>query len=364
MLDANDIRATRFSSGMNGYKKSEVDAFLDETTKTVETLYQENSELVRKLQILADKVEEYRKDEENIQSALLVAQRAGEKIVTEAQQKADSIVADATERGDEALKRAEEKVLVVVNDSKLKASAILTEAEQQAQEKKSQYAQEIAALEEELAALKNEVADFRANLLQMYKEHLEQINRIPNERPAPAPEPEDEEIPAEETEETVQQATEEFAPEPIEEPVEEPEQIEESELIEEPAVQEYAQEAPAEESPVMQVPAEEIAEEFPVVEAPLAEEEEVLLAQPFEDSEELPRSRNDDVLERFVSPPQKKEPFVVTLPEEAEQDNTTDGQLSIDLGSVKFGDDYSVEEEEEEDPGFNDGRSLFSRRKK
>ena len=339
MLNVNDINDVQFTSGLSGYKKAEVDAFLDEVVKTVDTLYNENSELVRKLQVLADKIEEYRKDESNIQSAILVAQRASENILTEAQQQADEIIVSANERAQEALKRAEEKVLVVVNDSKVKAHEIISEAQKQSDTMTAQRKEDISFLQEQYDALKNEVADFRNGVLQLYKEHLESINRIPNERPAVKEEP------VQEIETEVQQELieEQPVPEVIEQPIEQNSDLQE----EQPEVEE-------------EIPSEEVAaepSEIELQEATYSEEVE----QP------IPAQTVEDPLATFVQPPKKKEPFLVTIPEDDFIDpaaTTTDGQPSIDLSSIKFGDDYNIDEDDEDDDSYNDGKSLFGRRNK
>ena len=94
--------------------------------------------------------------------------------------------------------------------------------------------------------------------------------------------------------------------------------------------------------------------------APETEPEEVTyFAQP------APVQPIEDPLTSFVQPPKKKEPFLVTIPEDEFGDvapATTEGQLSIDLSSIKFGDDYSIDDDD--DDSYNDGKSLFSRRNK
>ena len=334
MLNVNDINKVQFTSGLSGYKKAEVDAFLDEVVKTVDTLYNENSELVRKLQVLANKIEEYRQDESNIQSAILVAQRTSEKILAEAQQQADEIIASANERGDEAIKKAQEKVLVVVNDSKVKAHEIISEAEKQSEEITAQSKEDISFLQEQYDTLKNEVADFRNNVLQLYKEHLESINRIPNERPIVKEEP-----------------IEEIEPEVIDEPIA---QQAETEAAQQPVEERAAfQEMPL----TVEEPGED--ETFVAASEQTEPEEVTYFAQP------APVQPIEDPLTSFVQPPKKKEPFLVTIPEDEFGDvapATTEGQLSIDLSSIKFGDDYSIDDDD--DDSYNDGKSLFSRRNK
>ena len=75
MVTAKEIREVRFSRGMRGYDTTEVDAFLDQCTAAVETLTAEKEENTRKMQVLAETIMDYRKQEDSIRSAVLNAQR-------------------------------------------------------------------------------------------------------------------------------------------------------------------------------------------------------------------------------------------------------------------------------------------------
>ena len=95
MLTPEEIRNIAFTKGIGGYKTNEVDLFIDQCADTVETLLSEKAELNKKLGILADKLVEYRNDEDSIRTALLSAQRLGDTVVREANHKAGLIMDDA-----------------------------------------------------------------------------------------------------------------------------------------------------------------------------------------------------------------------------------------------------------------------------
>lgn len=163
MYTAADIRNVEFTKNMGGYKVAEVEAFVDSCADTVEALTAEKEELNKKLAILADKLVEYRRDEDSIRSALLSAQRMG-----------DSIVREANE----------------------KAAKILAEAQAQAESVTSDAKTGIQSYQNELDRMKAEVASFKASILSLYKEHLSILKEIPdntaeevNVAPAPAPVP-------------------------------------------------------------------------------------------------------------------------------------------------------------------------------
>ena len=53
-------------------------------------MYRENADLIKKISILAKKVEEYRADEDSLKMALLRAQKLADSIVAEAKETADN----------------------------------------------------------------------------------------------------------------------------------------------------------------------------------------------------------------------------------------------------------------------------------
>ena len=62
MYTPDDIRNIQFTKSMGGYKTAEVDPFIDKCADTVEALLREKAELTKKLEVLADKLVEYRND--------------------------------------------------------------------------------------------------------------------------------------------------------------------------------------------------------------------------------------------------------------------------------------------------------------
>lgn len=186
MLTLDEIRNIEFSRG-RGYRAEEVDDFIDACVETVEQLIREKEELTQKMKVLADKVVEYRNDEDSIRAALLNAQRAGDAVLREAE---------------------------------AKAAEIVREAEQQAANIQSVALSKVDGEKHELERVQREVEAFKARLIALYKEHLELIGKLPSEKAAEAapaePQPVEEAPVAEEpTEEPI--AEEAPAAEPVEE---------------------------------------------------------------------------------------------------------------------------------------------------
>jgi len=403
MLKVNDVLNVEFGTNLGGYKKADVDAFCDEVAKTLEVLYKENSDLVRKLQVLAEKVEEYRKDEQNIQSALLIAQRAGEQIVKDSQQQADEkiseasaeaerILSDARDTADEVLKKTEEKVIALANDSKDKSAELLKDAAFKAESIVAEANENARAAKEEYEELKNTVADFRTNLILMYKEHLKLIGELPSEKKEEARAPEPEEVTAEEesdadnvissASEDVETAVVESENTVVEEPIEE--------IVADPVV-EYAVDdtaaafimssvsATVEEEPEFitstaeeaeaSEPAEESKPPVPEVIKDLLTYDEAIDTIQNGEYEKVSQQINYtpsgiDKLNEFVEPPKPmKKNSSMFSEEDDEETYQTEGQLSIDFSGLKFGDDYNLEDDTDDDFEEEKPRGGFWRKK-
>ena len=186
MIYPKDIKAKQFSKGFSGYKMEEVDVFLDEVAKDYEKMLTDNAELIKKIEIVVAKLEEYRGNEESISNALLNAQKINEQVIREGKNKADLIIREATFKAERLVKNAQKDV----------------EQEQ-----------------ETLNILRREVSDFRARLFAIYRSHLDMIDSLPyveDEPEEPAPE-----LPAEEPEQPAPEAP--AATEATAAPVAEPE---------------------------------------------------------------------------------------------------------------------------------------------
>ena len=166
MLSLNDIKNLSLETTRGGYRKEGVEEFVSQVVELVTALENEKADMQKKIVILAEKIEEYKRDEENIKQVLVGAQRMAEQTKKEAEETAEMLLRDARER----------------------ANGIVGEATRQ-----------ITTNQEELARVKKEVGDFKARILSLYKEHLELISKIPNDDSAPVSSVEEEpSVPAEE----------------------------------------------------------------------------------------------------------------------------------------------------------------------
>ena len=169
-MTGKEIMAEEFErAGMLGYKAEQVDAFLQRVADYVDQSNQEREDLSYKIQILADKIEEYKADEENIRDALLGAQKMGTSILNESKSKAETLLRDSKAQAEEMLVQAHAKVDALTKESLQKANSELNSIKR-----------ECDMQQRHLEALKQEVSSFRASLLKQYKTHLNLLTNLPS----------------------------------------------------------------------------------------------------------------------------------------------------------------------------------------
>ncbi len=191
MLTPAQVRNHQFSaSGRGTYRASEVDDFFASVCSSYEQMFRENGELLKKIGLLADKVEEYKSDEDNIREALLTAQRMANKIISDAKadaekrlseavMKAEQITNDAQQKADDTITSAQKTAETLLSDSRKSADEIVGDAQRKAEEKINSIKRSVTQETLVLEMTKREVSDFRASLVAMYKSHIELINKIP-----------------------------------------------------------------------------------------------------------------------------------------------------------------------------------------
>ncbi len=151
-MTAEDMKMVTFASVKKGYNPEDVDDFLAQAAKALEDMTAERDAAIaakanneNKMMILAQKVEEYRGEENTLKTALINAQRMGETVVHEAKQKAESILRDATGQTELIRQKAE---------------------------------QDVANEQQKLVKMKEEVVRFKDIILTLYKQHIESLSGL------------------------------------------------------------------------------------------------------------------------------------------------------------------------------------------
>ncbi len=129
MLRTEQILNAKFTPVSKGtYNADEVDSFLRGVAESYDESLNQNKELIKKISILADKIESYRNDEEAIKLALLDAHKMAETINKNANIKADNILTDAETRSKIILDGANRQATQSIDDAREKAKEIVDNA--------------------------------------------------------------------------------------------------------------------------------------------------------------------------------------------------------------------------------------------
>ena len=226
MITSEDVRRVMFDKCMRGYRCEDVDDYLKQVAESMDALSAQNDELQKKLLVLAQRIDQYRAEEDTLRTTMINAQRLGENVIREAKQKAAEILREANIKAEDREQRAKDDV-------------------------------ELAR--QEVVTLKSEADSFKRGLMDMYRKHINLISKLPDyspaaqETPAPAPaeaqpEPAVAPVPAAEpAPEPVYTAPAEQEPQPQPQPVPQPEIAPEPEP--QPAPVYYEQVEPAEPAP-------------------------------------------------------------------------------------------------------------------
>ncbi len=204
MLTPDAIQSKEFEqSVLGGYRRDEVDAFLDELEADYRKLYNENNELVEKLKVCLAKIEDYKKDEEFLKTAIINAQKLNETTLREIELREKEVEVSSKARAAEIISAAEEQARAILQKSEresadaVRAAQERCRAEIEAEQAKS--AQEIARIRSEtnveqqkLDYLHGEVSEFKNTIIELYKAHLTSISKLPDfksaeEKAEPAP---------------------------------------------------------------------------------------------------------------------------------------------------------------------------------
>ncbi len=145
MLAPHELKNKSFGKSLKGYNVAEVDDYISFLIDKYTEVYRENIELDRKLRIVVTNLDEIRDEEESIRNTLVSAQKMGEKIIRDANERADIITESIKKRCD-----------AVIEDFK------------------SQIAKE----KEELWTVRATVLDFKKKLFESYRQQIEDLRNI------------------------------------------------------------------------------------------------------------------------------------------------------------------------------------------
>lgn len=190
-MNAKDILSRRFEkAAFNGYKTDDVDEFLREVSSEYSQLQKEKNELERKLEVLADKIREYRDDEDALKDALLLAQKQGNQIVSESKASAEKLRKETQEAVDKQLKEAQEKADKITSDAdeyakritketNERADKMVKDARAKADDIDQKMKKQIEIQQNILQKTRKEADEYRNRLLTAYKSHMDLVAKLP-----------------------------------------------------------------------------------------------------------------------------------------------------------------------------------------
>ena len=145
MLAPHELKNKPFSKSIKGYNPAEVDEYIEFLIGKYTEVYRENNELERKLHVVVTNLDEIKDEEESIRSTLISAQKM-----------ADQIVKDASDRAD-----------VITGAVKERCDAVIAE-----------FREQLKAEKEEMWELRTRIVEFKKQLFDMYRGHIESVKNV------------------------------------------------------------------------------------------------------------------------------------------------------------------------------------------
>lgn len=145
MLAPHELKNKQFTKTFKGYNPQEVDEYIEFLIEKYTEVYRENNELERKLRIVVTNLDEIKDEEESIRSTLISAQKMGEKIIADANDRADIITGAIKDRCD----------------------GVIAEFKQQLQNEK-----------EKAWVIRTAIIDFKKKVYELYGKHIDELKNL------------------------------------------------------------------------------------------------------------------------------------------------------------------------------------------
>ncbi len=173
MLTPKQLKNYDFQSvARNAYKATDVDTFMEEVYKSYEQMFRENAELIKKLNLLADKISHYKAEEESIRNAMVEAQKLKESIVSEAERTATEKITSATEQAQATKEALDKQTSHLITDAQEEAEKIITKANTEAEQV---MAKTNAVVERSLTLAKENAAKLMHRAQELYEQQVTSI---------------------------------------------------------------------------------------------------------------------------------------------------------------------------------------------
>ena len=118
-ITPNDIHNKDFSTKFKGFDPEEVNDFLEEVKKELESLIRDNKDLEKRVKFNEEKVEYFNSIQETLNKSILVAQEAADRLRENARKDAEIIVFEAEKAAQAMLREAAEKATDINRETDL-----------------------------------------------------------------------------------------------------------------------------------------------------------------------------------------------------------------------------------------------------
>ena len=188
LLNAKSIKEAVFATSMSGYKKDEVDALLDKILADYQQFEMAALAQQNKILELEKQISEQQISMNSINTVLISAQKLADEIVAKAKAEAEEIVDTANTEAENIklrTKKALEEIDMVLTEQKNSAQAqvdiMLADAARKSEGMILAAKDSVTREQLLFDKLKSEVAEFKAQIKETYKAHLESLSKLPEE---------------------------------------------------------------------------------------------------------------------------------------------------------------------------------------
>lgn len=187
MLSSNDVREIKFSRAMGGYKQEEVDSFLDSVESDYRQYEARTDALQKRVEELTKEIDKYKDSQSSLQNILIGAQQLADRTVNDAKAKAAEIIAGANSAVEDVKKEAtvlSQKLNEEISAKHSAAEKEISDMLKKAEARKQMVTAATQDIIDRQQALfdksKVTAAQFRAELMDLYKKHVELIKELPD----------------------------------------------------------------------------------------------------------------------------------------------------------------------------------------
>ena len=151
-----DVRRKEFKNSMRGYNADQVDDFLDTVADEYERSYSENLRLKEEISSLRERLEQFEKLEDSIQSALVHAESAANDLRDSASSEAENLR----------------------NNANREAELIVEEARKRSQQMLAESSSKVERAQESYGALKQAKQDFAADFRHLLRSYIAVMDNV------------------------------------------------------------------------------------------------------------------------------------------------------------------------------------------